>query len=192
MGPRSLAYRKARSSGQYRHPARMFFGGFGPTVARQTLEGIASDYAIESRRFALVVDYHTGLAPFGYGELQCAQASGMTGYERAHDIFGPSVTSPDFGTPSAVVLNGTQDDNWQRLLGERHIYACLEFGTYPSEAGRPALRTDHWLYAYGQTEIETARGRVRLHFYPDRLDWKEMVPWSSRQVHRKMLQGLQL
>ncbi|MCC8955790.1 DUF2817 domain-containing protein [Bradyrhizobium sp. Pear77] len=192
-----LAYRKARTGGQYRHPTGLFFGGFGPTVARQTLERIVSDYDIGSRRFVLVVDYHTGLGPYGYGELQCEQASGMSGYERAREIFGPTVTSPDLGTSSAVVLNGTQDDYWQRLLGDRHIYVCLEFGTYPSEAGRPALRTDHWLYAYGQTEIETdfgfeVRRRVRQHFYPDRLDWKEMVLWRSRQVHRQMLEGLRL
>lgn len=191
------AFRKARSSGQYRHPTGMFFGGFGPTAARQTLERIVSDYGIESRSFVLVIDYHTGLGPYGYGELQCEQASGMSGYQRARDIFGLSVTSPDLGTSSAVVLNGTQDDYWQRLLGDRHVYVCLEFGTYPPEAGRPVMRADHWLYAYGQTEIETAVGykireRVKQHFYPDREDWKEMVLFRCRQVHRQMIEGLRI
>ncbi|MGY4362912.1 hypothetical protein ACVWZR_002094 [Bradyrhizobium sp. i1.3.1] len=189
------AYRKARTSGQYRHPTGMFFGGLGPTVARQTLEQITSDYALGSRRFVLIVDYHTGLGPYGYGELQCEQPSGMSGYERARDIFGPSVTSPDIGTSSAVVLNGTQDDHWQRILGDRHVYVCLEFGTYPPEAGRPLLRADHWLYAHGQPEIQSDLGfeirrRVRQHFFPDRLDWKEMVLWRCRQVHRQMLDAL--
>jgi hypothetical protein len=192
-----LAFRKARTSGQYRHPTGMFFGGFGPTVARQTLERIVSDYDIETRRSVFIVDYHTGLGPYGYGELQCEQASGLSGYERAREIFGLSVTSPDLGTSSAVVLSGTQDDYWQRLLGARHVYVCLEFGTYPSESGRPAMRADHWLYAYGQKEIEENLGfeirrRVKQHFYPDRLDWKEMVLWRSRQVHRQMLEGLRL
>lgn len=192
-----LAYRKARGSGQYRHPTGMFFGGFGPTVARQTLERIVSDYAIASRQFVLVVDYHTGLGPYGYGELQCEQASGMSGYQRARNIFGPSVTSPDLGTSSAVVLNGTQDDHWERLLGDRHVYVCLEFGTFPSGAGRPALRADHWLYAHCKSEIETdvgyeIRRRVRQHFYPERADWKEMVLSRTRQVHRQMIEGLRL
>ncbi|MBT1517157.1 M14 family metallopeptidase [Bradyrhizobium sp. SRL28] len=190
-----VAFRKARTSGQYRHPTGLFFGGFGPTAARQTLERIVSDYGIESRDFVLTIDYHTGLGPYGYGELQCEQASGMLGYERARDIFGLTVTSPDLGTSSAVVLNGTQDDYWQRLLGDRHVYVCLEFGTYPPEAGRPAMRADHWLYAYRQTEIETATGyeirrRVKEHFYPERADWKEMVLYRCRQVHRQMMEGL--
>lgn len=190
-----VAFRKARTSGQYRHPTGMFFGGFGPTVARQTLERIVSDHGIESRQRVLIVDYHTGLGPYGYGELQCEQASGMSGYQRARDMFGPSVTSPDLGTSSAVVLNGTQDDYWQRLLGERHIYVCLEFGTYPPEPARRLLRADHWLYAYRQTEIETdvgyeIRRRVRHHFYPERNDWKEMVLYRSRQVQRQMIESL--
>lgn len=191
------AFRKARTSGQYRHPAGMFFGGFGPTVARRTLDQIVLDYAIELRRFVLVVDYHTGLGPYGYGELQCEQASGMSGYQRAVEVFCPSVTSPDLGTSSAVVLYGTQDDFWQRLLGDRHVYVCLEFGTYPSEAGRAALRADHWLHAYGKAELETdlcyeIRRRVRQHSYPERADWKELVLYRSRQVQRQMIGGLRL
>lgn len=192
-----IAFRKARTSGQYRHSAGMFFGGFGPTVARQTLERILADHGVESRQFVLVVDYHTGLGHYGYGELQCEQASGMSGYERARGIFGPSVTSPDLGTSSAVVLNGTQDDYWQRLLSDRHVYVCLEFGTYPSEAARTALRADHWLHAYRKDQIETdvgheIRRRVRQHFYPENVDWKEMVLYRSRQVQRQMIEGLRL
>ncbi|MEY9104571.1 hypothetical protein ABH999_000767 [Bradyrhizobium yuanmingense] len=190
-----IAYRKARTTGQYRHPTGMFFGGFGPTVARQTLERIVSDYSIASRQFVLIVDYHTGLGPYGYGELQCEQASGVTGYQRARDIFGHSVTSPDLGTSSALVLNGTQDDYWQRILRDRHVYVCLEFGTYPPEVARPLLRADHWLYAYGQAQIQTdfgrdVRRRVKEHYYPDRGDWKEMVLCRTRQVHRQMMEGM--
>ncbi|MCA1510388.1 DUF2817 domain-containing protein [Bradyrhizobium sp. NBAIM01] len=189
------AYRKARTTGQYRHPTGMFFGGFGPTVARQTLERIVSDYSIASRQLVLVIDYHTGLGPYGYGELQCEQASGMIGYQRARDIFGHSVTSPDLGTSSSLVLNGTQDDYWQRILGDRHVYVCLEFGTYPPEAARPVLRADHWLYAFGKAQIHTDFGRevrrgVKQHYYPDRPDWKEMVLYRSRQVHRQMMEGM--
>ncbi|MCK1709601.1 M14 family metallopeptidase [Bradyrhizobium sp. 143] len=192
-----LAFRKARTSGQYRHPTGIFFGGFAPTVARQTLERVVSDYGIESRRRVLVIDYHTGLGPYGYGELQCEQASGILGYQRARDIFGSSVTSPDLGTSSAVALHGTQDDYWQRLLGDRHVYVCLEYGTYAPEAARPLLRADHWLYAFRQREIDTDLGYeirrcVKQHFYPDNADWKEMVLYRSRQVHRQMIEGLRL
>jgi hypothetical protein len=191
-----LAFRKARSSGQYRHATGVFFGGFGPTVARQTLERIVADHDIGGRELVVIVDYHTGLGPYGYGELQCEAVSGLLGYERARDIFGLSVTSPDLGTSSAVTLSGTQDEYWQRLLGDRHVYVCLEYGTYSPESGRTAMRADHWLHAYRPSEIESdfgrqIRRRVREHFYPDRLDWKEMVLFRSRQVQRQMVEALQ-
>lgn len=190
-----LEFQKARKSGQYRHATGMFFGGFEPTASRRTLERIAADFRVASRDIAIIVDYHTGLGPFGYGELQCEQPSGMDGYQRARQIFGESVTSPDLGTSSSVALNGTQDEYWQRLLGLRHVYVCLEFGTYDVESGRRALRDDHWLYAYGKEHIDKQRGkeirqRIRGHYYPQAVDWKEMVLSRSQQVQRQMLTGL--
>jgi hypothetical protein len=34
------------------------------------------------------------------------------------------------------------------------------------------------------------RRAVRDHYYPEALDWKEMVLCRSRQVQRQMLEGL--
>jgi len=192
-----LEFQKARKSGQYRHPTGMFFGGFGPTASRLTLERIVADFGVASREAVIIVDYHTGLGPFGYGELQCEQASGMAGYEAATRIFGRSVTSPDLGTSSSVALNGTSDEYWQRLLGARHVYVCLEFGTYDPESGRRALRDDHWLHAFAADELESQTGkairqRLKDHYYPQAADWKEMVLSRSRQVQKQMLTGLRL
>ena len=190
-----LEFQKARKSGQYKHSTGMFFGGLEPTHSRHVLEQIVADYQVADRDRVVIIDYHTGLGAFGYGELQCEQASGMSGYHRARRIFGESVTSPDLGTSSSVALNGTQDEYWERLLGSRHVYVCLEFGTYDPESGRRALRDDHWLHAYGPEYIGTARGeevrkRDRDHYYPQAADWKEMVLSRSRQIQRQLLAGL--
>jgi hypothetical protein len=188
-------FQKARKSGQYRHPTGMFFGGARPSAARLTLERIVADFDLAARNFVLVVDYHTGLGPYGYGELQCEQASGMSGYQRATEIFGGFVTSPDLGTSSSVALNGTMDEYWQRTLADRHVYVALEFGTYDPEQGRRVLREDHWLYAYGDGDLGSAlakriRTAIRQHYYPEAMDWKEAVLSRSRQVQRQMLEGL--
>jgi hypothetical protein len=190
-----LGFQTARKSGQYRHASGMFFGGVEPTSARQALETIVADFRVAARERVIIIDYHTGLGPYGYGELQCEQPSGMEGFERARRIFGHSVTSPDLGTSSSVALNGTQDEYWQRLLGGRHVYVCLEFGTYDPESSRRALRDDHWLHAYGTSHIggplaDAIRQRVRDHYYPQASDWKEMVLSRSRQVQRQMIEGL--
>lgn len=44
--------------------------------------GIATDFEVAGRDDVVIVDYHTGLGPYGYGKLQCEKASGLAGYER--------------------------------------------------------------------------------------------------------------
>jgi hypothetical protein len=190
-----LAFQVARKSGQYKHPTGMFFGGFASSEARRVLEQITHNERLETREFVIVVDYHTGLGPYGYGELQCEQVSGMQGYRRAVEIFGDSVTSPDLGTSSSVALHGTMDEHWERLLGKRHVYVCLEFGTYDPERGRRVLRQDHWLATYHKDQINADLGRrvraeTRAHYFPEKDDWKEMVIFRARQVARQAMATL--
>ena len=190
-----FAYQIARKSGQYTDPHGAFFGGFGPSHARRTLERIVAEDGIAERERVIIVDYHTGLGPYGYGELQCEQASGIDGYRRAVAAFGVSVTSPDLGTSSSVPLHGTMDELWERSLGDRHIYVCLEFGTYDQERGRRVLRQDHWLARYRPEWMNEERGReiraqTRLHYFPDREEWNEMVIFRSRQITRQALDHL--
>lgn len=173
----------------------MFYGGTGPTEARKTLERIAADFDVAAREKVVIIDYHTGLGPYGYGELQCEQPSGLAGYERAVKIFGTSVTSPDLGTSSAIALHGTQDEFWERALGDRHTYIALEYGTYSVERAREVLGKDHWLFMYRPENSDSELGRqirkaVKHHYYPQDADWKEMVIWRAHQVHRQAIEAL--
>lgn len=185
----------ARSSGQYTRPGGLFYGGREPTEARRTLEKIANDFDIEGRDQVVIIDYHTGIGPYGHGDLMSEIDSGEEGYQRAVNIFGPSVTSPDLDTFTAAAVNGSQDAFWQRLLGDRHTYVALEFGTYGHERGRHLMRNDHWLFMYKPEEAISDLGReirdaCKVHWYPQRLDWKEMVLWRSHQVHRQAIEAL--
>lgn len=185
--------RAARSSGQYTRPGGLFYGGRESTEARRTLERIVTEFDVADRDNVIIVDYHTGLGRYGYGELQCEQPSGLSGYERAVSTFGPSVTSPDLGTSSSVAISGSQDEFWQRALGDRHTYVALEFGTY--DPNPEVLRNDHWLFMHRPQEADSELGRQirnasKLHFYPQGADWKEMVVWRSHQVHRQAIKAL--
>lgn len=182
------AFRKALSSGQYTRPGGMFYGGTAPTEARRTLEQIASDFELAARDEVIIVDYHTGLGPYGYGELQCEETSGIAGYERAFAIFGHSVTSADLGSSTSAAIPGTQDAFWQRALPGPYVYVALEFGTYPSPGGRHVLRDDHWLFKYRSDEADKETGKkirqaTRKYYYPEFDDWKEMVLSRSYQVN---------
>ncbi|WOH63948.1 DUF2817 domain-containing protein [Bradyrhizobium sp. BWA-3-5] len=185
----------ARMSGQYTRPGGLYYGGSEPTEARRLLERIAKDFDIATRGQVVIVDYHTGFGPYGYGELQCVQASGAAGYERAVNIFGPSVTSPDLGNMTNVVIHGSQGEFWQRILRDRHTYVNLEFGTYRHERGAKVVRDEHWLFMHRPEAADSELGRqirnaCKLYFCPDRLDWKEMILWRSHLVHRQALEAL--
>lgn len=185
---------EARMSGQYTRPGGLFYGGTGPTEARKTLEQICVDFNVAGRKRVIIIDYHTGQGRYGYGELMCEQPSGIPGYERAAAIFGPSATSPDLGTSTSVALHGTQDEFWQRTLGDRHTYVALEFGTYTNLS---ILRNEHWLFMHRPESIDAELGRkirmaTKLHYYPQRADWKEMVLSRAHLVHRQAVEALSL
>lgn len=189
------AFQSAFSSGQYTHPKGMFYGGEQATEAHRILDQIMDSFSTAPREKVVVIDYHTGLGPYGYGELQCEQASGLDGYERAREIFGHSVTSPALGTSSASVLHGTQAEYWERVYGDRHVYVCLEYGTFDPSLVRGVLTADHWLYAYSPHEANSELGnKIRLAtknaFYPQFEDWKEMVISRARIVHLQAMAAL--
>jgi hypothetical protein len=189
------AWQSAFSQGQYKHPHGMFYGGTGPTWARRTLEAIIDEYGLLARRMVGVIDYHTGLGPFGYGEPISGNPPGSEGLETAMRWYGESLTSPDLGTSSSVPKTGLQEEMWVRKFGDRAIHIALEYGTYPPATGLATLREDHWLHRYTNVDwndAETRRIKAALkhRFYPATRDWEEMVLARSRQVIRQALAGL--
>lgn len=189
------AFMIARSGGQYKHAHSMFFGGFGPTWARRTLEAIIADYDLPARRAVAIIDYHTGLGPFGYGEPICSHREGTAALARTRRWYGRSVTEPLAGTSSSVPKAGLNEWGWEAALGERATFIALEYGTFPPEPGRLALREDHWLHAYSNVdwtapETQRIKRQIREHFYPDSDDWREMVLFRSRQIVRQATEGL--
>ncbi|MET0336493.1 MAG: DUF2817 domain-containing protein, partial [Caulobacter sp.] len=191
------AFQIARKSGQYVDPKGMFYGGEEPSGPRQILETIAADYDLASRDFVTVVDVHTGLGPYGYGELQTENEPSDISFSLSEAMFGPSLTSPAMGTSYSVPVNGTVQLFWQRLRGDgRYVYACLEYGTFDQEASRRAYRLDHWHHAYGDGRADspggvTARAAMRAQFYPEFDDWKAMVLFRARQVVAQALSGME-
>lgn len=185
----------AVSGGQYRYPKGLFYGGTAPTWSRRTTEAIVADYRLASRALVAVVDFHTGLGPFGYGEPICDHAPGSLGLARARAWYGPSLTEPLAGTSSSLAKDGLSDFGWQRLLGDAVTFIALEFGTYPLRDVLWALRQDHWLHRAGAPDWEAPTTRrikdtLRRTFFPDTDDWREMVLFRSRQVFRQALAGL--
>ncbi len=187
------ATRVARSSGQYTHADGIFYGGSGPTWSRRTSEAILAHYLGAARTVA-IVDVHTGLGPYGYGEPICNHAPGSDRVNRAKAWWGDSVTEPLLGTSASQEKWGLTEFGYERALAHADIaFVALEFGTYSSAEGYAALRADHWLHRYGDPsgpEAAAIKAALRRQFFPDKDDWKEMVLFRTAQVLRQALQGL--
>jgi predicted deacylase len=189
------AFERALSGGQYRHPHGLFYGGTAPTWSRRTTEAIVAAHGLGQRHCVGVLDFHTGLGPFAYGEPICDHAPGSPGVARARAWYGASLTEPALGTSSSVAKFGLSDYGWQDLVGESLVYVALEFGSYDFAAMIAALRADHWLHARGAVDWQDARAQaikaaMRRHFCPESADWRQAVLFRARQCIVQALAGL--
>jgi len=190
-----LAFEKALSAGQYTHPHGLFYGGTASTWSRTTCERIAADFRLSERKHVALLDFHTGLGPFGYGEPICDHSPTSHAVTLARRWYGDSVTEPALGTSSSVAKSGLSDYGWQDLIGPQLVFIALEFGTYAFDNMMQVLRADHWLHAQGEVDwhapqTQAIKTAIRRQFYPDTPDWEEMVLLRSRQCIRQAISGL--
>ncbi|HVO15565.1 MAG TPA: M14 family metallopeptidase [Alphaproteobacteria bacterium] len=188
-----MAFQTALGRGQYTHPDGLFFGGGEPSWSRLTHEAIAAQFLGGAKRVALI-DLHTGLGPYGYGEVLCFHAAGSAAQQRARAWYGDAMTEPRAGGSVSSDLDGTTYDGYERLLaGKDYTLVALEFGTRPFLVGFEALRAEGWRRRYGQRtgpEAERIRAQSRHFFHVDKEDWQEMVLFRAGQVVRQVLRGL--
>lgn len=186
---------EARSSGQYTHPDGIYYGGTGPTWAAKAIGRIAADYELAARKSVAIIDFHTGLGSYGFGEPICGHRPGEPGQSRCRAWYGESLGEPLLGKSSSVVILGLTQYAWARHVGaDKLTFVALEFGTYAADEGIAALRADHWLHARGAVdwadpETQAIKAALKRFYHPDTRDWKEMVILRSRQVIGQALEG---
>lgn len=184
----------AISGGQYSDPAGPFFGGHGPAAANELIHTLIREHQLSHRRLA-VIDLHTGLGPYGYGEIICDHMPDSDGTRTAQRWYGDAVTLPAAGTSSSVPKEGLLDYAWHRIMDAESCFVTLEFGTYSTDQLFEVILADHRLHRHGLPDWHAATTRavkqaMRDHFYPRQRQWQELVLFRSRQVIRLALDGL--
>lgn len=186
-----VALEKAVSAGQYHDPSGPFYGGKAPAHGRRVCEDLIREYALQQRDLA-VIDLHTGLGSYGYGEIICDHRPDSAGTRAARSLYGDSVALPLLGTSSSVPKIGLLDYAWHAIMNERSCYVTLEFGTFSTDQLFEILLRDHQLWA--KPDNEPARLEhskiMRRHFYPNDKAWREMVLFRARQVIAQGLHGV--
>ena len=178
-----IALEKAVSAGQYSDPLGPFYGGNKAAHGRWVTEQLIAKHNLQQRDLA-VIDVHTGLGSYGYGEIICDHAPDSAGTAKALQCYGNSVTLPLLGTSSSCPKTGLLDYIWHAIMNKNSCYITLEFGTFSTDQLFDVLLRDHQLWASPNNERLRQEHRKRMlgHFCPDEQAWREMVLFRARQV----------
>lgn len=189
----AAGFGKAVVAGQRTHPNGLFFGGTSPCWSNRTIGEIVPHY-LEQASHVCVIDFHTGLGPFGYSEMICRHPPGSVPLALARRWFGDAVTSPAAGESASPVIEGNLRMAFVRLLPEATVVAAaIEVGTLPGEEVNMALIADNWLHIHGDPKSEQGRAikrRVRDAFYCDRDDWRDACYPRAVEIQHQALAGL--
>jgi Protein of unknown function (DUF2817) len=189
----AMALQAAITAGQYVDPEGVFYGGREPSWSNRTLRQILRAEAGHARHVGFI-DLHTGLGPFGAGEIMNNHHPGHPGFERIKQWFGPEATSVEEGNASsALVVGDTTVALDEELPSSSVTSITLEYGTEPFQAIIDALRADNWLHVHGQLDTPEGRAikaRIRQAFYPDKNDWRRMVWERVVETARRMSDAL--
>jgi len=188
-----MALQAAISSGQYSDAAGVFYGGRAETWSNRTLAELLRRHAGHVRRVAFI-DLHTGLGPYGVGEIMNNHNRGEPAFDRVAQWFGSEATSIEAGSSSSAPVSGDTTLGVTGALPQAEVTAItLEYGTVPLKEVLDAVRADNWLHVHGDLRTRQAReikAQIRGAFYPDKDDWKRMVFERSVDVLRRAAAGL--
>jgi hypothetical protein len=165
------------SSGQYDHPDGIFHGGSGPVWSHRWAAEHLPEIVGAARRLCLI-DLHTGLGPWGHGELISVDDVGSAPYERGTAWWG-DVHSMSDGESVSADLNG----DWLSAVpgwvpDTEATTIAIEYGTVDVITVLQSLRSDAWLHAYSDPTSESAaaiRAQVRAAFADDDPAWLTAV-----------------
>lgn len=188
-----FALQEAITKGQYVHPDGLYYGGARQSWSAAMLRDVFRQELRGVKRL-VVIDFHTGLGPFGHGEMISEDLPGSPAYRRAKAMWGERVCSSEAGESVSAPLNGTVDKAVASWLPKTELtFAALEAGTLPTREVFSALRRDNWLHRVAGSDhkdAEAIRRDIRAAFYPDTAKWKRLVWNAATEVVKQALDAL--
>lgn len=185
--------------GQHAHPDGLFYAGDSATWSHRTLLRVLHEHCRGAARVGMV-DFHTGLGPYGYGMLGAADVTGSGGFDRAARWYGAQTVVRIRGLLDAADPIGASSPmgdlggGVQAALAPTEVtYVALEVGTYNVDRFLEVYRANCWMQRHGsRTDAlgERIASNFEQFFYPRFEDWKGMALARARQVVRQACAGL--
>jgi hypothetical protein len=171
------AFQAAVQGGQWTHRSGLFYGGRCASWSRSTLTSIVTANIKHASRVCLL-DFHTGLGPYGYAEPIVGHRRTDPAFLRTRAWIGGGARSIyGDGSVSAEVRGDGLTGVCALLPGVVDAVA-LECGIRPVLEVAQALRADAWLHAHGDLLSDAAapiKQTIRAAFHSDDPIWQGMA-----------------
>jgi hypothetical protein len=172
------AFQQAVSGGQWTHASGLFYGGRRASWSRNTLTSIIAANLADASRICLL-DFHTGLGPYGYAEPIIGQRRTDPAFARARSWIGAAAKSLYGDGSVSAEIKGDGLAALPDLLPRATVDGvALECGIRPMLEVAHALRADAWLHAHGDPLSSAARPikqMIRAAFHSDDPLWQGMA-----------------
>lgn len=186
------AFQCAVTGGQYSHNDGLFFGGEAPSWSHGVFKKVVGEHASGASHVGLL-DFHTGLGPYGYGEPIATGTSEEK--QRARRWYGEEVTDPTAGSSTSAPIRGHLSEAFAQVVPEAASASiALEFGTVPVPDTLRALIADNWLRFRGDRDSglgKVIKRGIRNTFYCDFDDWRAMIVARGLEIGNKAISGLE-
>lgn len=187
-----LAFRSATKLGQYSHPQGLYYGGRTPSWSAKTVERIANEH-LKSAKACGLIDVHTGLGPFGFGETLSGMAPDSDEGKRCTEWYGTVAHTKSPSTSYAGSAASILDGYKRAAPWPVWTPIGLEFGTRSEKIVRDAVRIDAWLHLNGGhsgPRAQEVREKMLYAYYPDEPEWREAVIKRGMEVLELGLAGI--
>lgn len=184
------------SAGQYSKPWAPFFGGQAPSFANETIENIINGYQLAGKEL-VVIDIHSGLGPYAFGELISDHPIDSSGARFAEQLFGDTIASTAKGESFSAPKFGLMDYRWHQLMQDSGCYITLEFGTYNSDQLFHTLLNEHLFWARSDHKTlkndayQEHRKAMLQQFCPDHELWHQAVLFKVWQLINRVIRFYQ-
>jgi predicted deacylase len=175
------------SGGQFEYHWAPFYGGQQPSFSSGVIDELITKWQLNTRHLT-VIDLHTGLGKWAYGELISDHAAGDKGNDAAMTLFGNSVVVTALGHSCSVPKLGLLDYRWHRLMAKSGCFLTLEFGTLGTDSLFNTL-IDEQLFWYknplpnaDDPSYQKHREAMLAHFCPPDIQWRQAALLRSWQL----------
>jgi hypothetical protein len=179
-------FQSAVCQGQYLHADGLFYGGRSPSWSNGVWRGCLSNLPPSAELIAHI-DIHTGLGPFGYGEIVYTLPLESRAAALAREWYtglGLHIAGDDVSSATHVV--GTMNHAViESADAAEKASISIEFGTVEFPRMFNALRADNWWCQRGSPDspdAAAARAELVNCFYPSSGDWRKGVLGRCEEV----------